>query len=261
MTVFIYLLLGAVAGFLGGLLGLGGGIVVVPALFFIFRGLGFLPEAVMHMAVGTSLATVVLTAAVSTWAHHRHGAVLWPAVARFAPGIVIGSLAGGVLADQLAGSALRIVFGLFELLVAAQLAFGLQPKPTRTLPSAGPMAWVGAGIGALSAVLGIGGGTMTVPYLVWCNVGIRQAVATSAACGLPIAVAATVSHTIAGLHTAGLPPGSTGYVYWPAVLMTGVASVVLAPAGARVAHAISMVALKRIFAGVVAIIGIRMLIG
>lgn len=261
MTILIYLLLGVFAGFLGGLLGLGGGIVVVPALFFIFRGLGFLPGAIMHMAIGTSLATVVLTATVSTWAHHRRGAVQWPAVARFAPGIVVGSLAGGVLADQLAGTALRIFFGLFELLVAAQLAFGFQPKPTRTLPSPGTMAAVGAGIGGLSAVLGIGGGTMTVPFLVWCNVGIRQAVATSAACGLPIAVAATVSHVIAGLHTAGLPMGTTGYVYWPAVVVTGLASVVFAPLGARVAHAISMTALRWTFSTVLAIIGIRMLMG
>lgn len=261
MTILIYLLLGVFAGFLGGLLGLGGGIVVVPALFFIFRGLGFLPGAIMHMAIGTSLATVVLTATVSTWAHHRRGAVMWPAVARFAPGIVVGSLAGGVLADQLAGTALRIFFGLFELLIAVQLAFGLQPKPTRTLPSTGTMAAVGAGIGGLSAVLGIGGGTMTVPFLVWCNVGIRQAVATSAACGLPIAVAATVSHVIAGLHTTGLPVGAIGYVYWPAVVVTGLASVVFAPLGARVAHAIPMTALRWIFSTVLAIIGVRMLMG
>ncbi len=261
MTILIYLLLGVFAGFLGGLLGLGGGIVVVPALFFIFRGLGFLPGAIMHMAIGTSLATVVLTATVSAWAHHRHGAVQWPAVARFAPGIVIGSLAGGVLADHLPGGALRVFFGLFELLIAAQLAFGFQARPTRMLPSPGRMAAVGAGIGGLSAVLGIGGGTMTVPFLVWCNVGIRQAVATSAACGLPIAVAATASHVFAGLHTAGLPAGATGYVYWPAVVVTGLASVIFAPFGARVAHAIPITALRWIFATVLATIGIRMLMG
>lgn len=261
MTAALYMLLGAVAGFLGGLLGLGGGIVVVPALFFIFRGVQFPAEVIMHLAVGTSLATAIFTSLTSTWAHHRHGAVNWAAVRRLAAGILIGGLLGGVIADWLAGSALRIFFGLFELFVAAQLAFGLKPRPSRTLPSTPVMTATGAGIGGLSAVLGIGGGTMTVPFLIWCNIGIREAVATSAACGLPITVAGTVGHILAGLDAPALPAGSTGYVYWPAVALTAAASVFFAPLGARVAHRIAVASLRRIFAVVVALIGIRMLMG
>jgi uncharacterized membrane protein YfcA len=261
MAYLLYLLLGATAGFLGGLLGLGGGIVVVPALFFIFRGLQFPAEVVMHLAVGTSLAAAVLTAATSTWAHQRHGAVCWQAVARLAPGMLAGGLLGGVIADWLAGAALRIVFGLFELFVAAQLVFGLKPKPARPLPAAPAMAATGVGIGTLSAILGIGGGTMTVPFLVWGNVGIREAVATSAACGLPITMAGTLGHVLGGLNESMLPAGATGFVYWPAVAMTAAASVFFAPLGARVAHSISTSALRRVFAVVVALIGIRMLMG
>lgn len=261
MTLLAYLLLGAAAGFLGGLLGLGGGIIVVPALYFLFRWLQFAPDITMHLAIGTSLATAAFTAATSTWAHHRRAAIDWSAARALTPGIIAGALAAAVLASSAPGTALRIVFGLFEIVVAAQLLWGLAPKPSRTLPSARWMALIGAGIGALSAVLGIGGGTMTVPFLVWCNLGIRQAVATSAACGLPITLAGAFGHMLAGPGESGVPHGATGHVYWPAVAAVATTSVLLAPLGARVAHTISTPALRRIFAAVVALIGARMLIG
>lgn len=261
MSVLIYLLLGALAGFLGGLLGLGGGLVLVPGLFFIFRWQQFPPELLMHLAVGTSLGAAIFTAMVSAWAHHQRGAVHWRAVQQMVPGILIGAMVGGVVADRLASDALRVIFGCFELLVAAQLASGLQPKASRTLPGKAAMAATGAGIGGLSAILGIGGGTMTVPFLTWCNVDIRRAVATSAACGLPICIAATIGHVVAGWSTANLPSGASGYVYWPAVAMLAAASVFFAPMGARVAHAISLQALRRVFALVLAVIGVRMLMG
>jgi uncharacterized protein len=252
MSVLTFLLLGALAGFLGGLLGLGGGLVLVPGLFFIFRWQQLAPELLMHMAVGTSLAAAIFTAIVSTWAHHQRGAVQWGAVRGMVPGIVIGAIVGGLVAERLASDSLRVIFGIFELLVAAQLASGLQPKASRTLPRAPALAASGAAIGGLSAILGIGGGTMTVPFLTWCNVDMRRAVATSAACGLPICLAGTIGHIIAGWSTNGLPAAATGYVFWPAVLML---------AARTHSHAISLQALRRVFALVLAIIGLRMLVG
>ena len=256
-----YIAIGLVAGFLAGLLGLGGGIVVVPALFFVYGWQHFPPDVTMHLAVGSSLATAVFTSMTSTWAHHRRGAVRWPAFRQLVPGILLGGLLGGQIADLLPSHALRIFFGGFEILVAIQLAMGLKPKPSRALPGAAGMSGIGLVFGTLSAVLGIGGGTMTVPFLVWCNFGIREAVATSAACGLPITLAGTIGHMIAGWHAASLPPASTGFVYWPAVAGIAALSVLTAPLGARAAHTLPVASLKRIFALVVAVIGVRMLFG
>jgi uncharacterized membrane protein YfcA len=260
-VIVLYLALGVCAGFLGGLLGLGGGIVVVPALYFLYVWQQFPPEVTMHLAVGTSLATAVFTAGTSTLAHHRHGAVQWAAFRSLAPGVLLGGLLGGLIADSMPTATLRTVFGLFEIFVAAQMAAGLKPRPQRRLPGTTAMWTTGAGIGTASAVLGIGGGTLTVPFLLWCNVGIREAVATSAAVGLPITLAGSIGHLYAGWGEAKLPDLSSGYVYWPATLMVAAASVFFAPLGARVAHRLPVPILKRIFAVVVAMIGMRMLAG
>ncbi|MGH8586991.1 MAG: sulfite exporter TauE/SafE family protein [Gammaproteobacteria bacterium] len=255
-----YLSLGAVAGLLAGLFGLGGGIVIVPALFFLYLRQGFPAELCMHLAVGSSLATVVFTSLTSAMAHHRHGAVRWPVVRRLSPGIVAGAALGAVLAEYAPGRFLRVFFGLFELLVAAQLALAPRPDLHRELPGAGGMWLVGTGIGALSTLLGIGGGTLTVPLLVYCNVPIHQAVGTSAACGLPISFAGAIGFAVAGWGEAGLPAGSSGYLYWPAVMAVVAGSAFLAPLGARLAHALPVATLRRGFAAVVAFIGVRMLV-
>jgi uncharacterized protein len=255
-----YLSLGAVAGLLAGLFGLGGGIVIVPALFFLYLQRGFPAELCMHLAVGSSLATVVFTSITSAMAHHRHGAVRWPVVRRLSPGIVAGAALGAVLAEHAPGRFLRVFFGLFELLVAVQLALAPRPDAHRDLPGTGGMWLVGTGIGALSTLLGIGGGTLTVPLLVYCNVPIHQAVGTSAACGLPIALAGAIGFAVAGWGEAGLPAGSSGYLYWPAVAAVMAGSAFLAPLGARLAHALPVATLRRLFAAVVALIGVRMLV-
>ncbi len=255
-----YLLLGAIAGTLAGLLGLGGGLVIVPALFFIFQKQQFAPEITMHLALGTSLASVVFTALSSSYAHHRHGAVRWDALALLAPGVAVGALLGALIADSLPTKVLRIAFGVFECLVAAQMWFALRPRAQRGLPHKFGMLSVGAGIGVLSAVLGIGGGTLTVPFLVWCNVVIHQAVATSAACGLPIALAGSAGFIAAGWQAAQLPAWSSGYVYWPAAAGIIASSTALAPLGAWLAHKLPVQTLRRLFAVVLAIIGLRMLI-
>jgi uncharacterized membrane protein YfcA len=255
-----WLALGAAAGIIAGLLGLGGGIVIVPVLLFLFILQGMPAEIHMHMAVATSLATIVFTSISSTWAHHRRQAVLWPSVIALTPGIVLGCIGGAWLTHYLPSAVLRITFGIFEIIVGLQIGFGLAPGAHRRLPGKGGMFVAGGGIGALSTVLGIGGGTLTVPFLLWCNVHIRNAVATSSACGLPIAIVGAGALMIAGSSYQGLPPGSTGYVYWPAAIIITVGSVVTAPLGVRLAHVLPVLLLKRIFACVLAAIGIRMIL-
>lgn len=259
VTLFSYLLLGVVAGMTGGLLGLGGGIVIVPALLFLFIYQGLPGDILMHMAVATSLATIVFTSLSATWAHHRHGAVSWHVVRLLGPGIIIGAIAGALIADQLRSDSLQTAFGLFEILVALQIGFGIKPSAQRSLPDTTGMVASGSVIGTISSLLGIGGGTLTVPFLLWCNVNIRKAVATSSACGLPIAVAGTATMIITGWNYPRLPEGTTGYVYWPVVVMISIASVCAAPLGARLTHTLPVDILKRVFAIVLAGIGLRML--
>lgn len=253
--------LGATAGVLAGLFGVGGGLVIVPVLALLFSRAAIAPEVIMHLAIGTSLATIVFTSISSVYAHHRRGAVRWPVVLRLAPGIILGAWLGAALADLLPSESLRIIFGVFELLVAVQLGLNLRASPHRSLPEWPGMGLVGGAIGSISAVVGIGGGTMTVPFLQWCNVPMRQAVATSAACGLPIALAGALGFVISGWSNNSLPALSSGYLYWPAFTGIVLASVTFAPLGARLAHTLPAAQLKRLFALFLAFLGLRMLLG
>ena len=254
-----YVTLGVFIGLLAGLLGVGGGLVIVPALVFLFQQQGMDPAIIVHLAIGTSLATIIATSWSSVRAHHRRGAVLWLVVQQFTPGIILGTGMGAALVHELPAGMLKILFGLFELAVAVKMGFGIRPSPKRTLP--GPIAMNGMGqvIGFVSAIVGIGGGTITVPFLVWCNVALRNAVATSAACGVPIAIFGTISFLITGWSTMGLPSHSTGYLYWPAVAGISAASVFTAPLGAKLAHTLPTQSLEKIFAGFLFFLGIRML--
>jgi uncharacterized membrane protein YfcA len=258
---FYYVAIGAVAGVLAGLLGVGGGLVIVPTLVFAFRLQGFDDASVVHLAVGTSLATIVFTSISSVRAHHKRGAVMWPVVTRLAPGLIAGALLGAAIADQLPTPVLSRVFGVFELLVAAQMIRNLRPAPQRQLPGPPGMFAAGGVIGTVSAIIGIGGGTLTVPFLVWCNQDVRKAVATSSACGLPIALGGAVGFAIAGWNQATLPAWSAGFVYGPALLGVTLASVPFAPLGAWLAHALPTAQLKRIFALLLVALGVRMLLG
>ena len=260
-AVIIYLLLGAFAGLVAGLLGVGGGLIIVPVLVFIFTGQGVAEHLIVHLAVGTSLATIVFTSISSVRAHHQHGAVLWPAFWQLTPGIVIGAWLGALFADVLASDQLRRFFGVFELLVAIQMTFNVKPRPHRQLPGRAGMVGAGSVIGAISAIVGIGGGTITVPFLGWCNVAMRKAVATSSACGLPIAIAGATGFIVTGWNAVDLPVYSSGYVYWPAFIGIVIASVLSAPLGARLAHRLPAAQLKRIFAVLLYILGLRMLLG
>lgn len=245
---------------LAGLLGIGGGLVIVPVLYTLFLSTGQADEAVvMHVSIGTSLATIVLTSVSSILAHQKHRAILWQVVIRITPAILLGSLAGALIAGLLPGAVLRIGFAVFLLLVAVQMALGGTPSPHRSLPGSGGLSLVGSVIGAFSAIMGIGGGTMSVPFLIWCNVEVPKAVATSAAMGLPIALAGTAGFVIAGLGKAGLPSYSFGYVNIPAFACIVFASVLFAPLGARFAHRISHTKLKWMFAVFLFILAMRMI--
>lgn len=259
-ALMLYASIGILAGVLAGMLGIGGGLIIVPALLFLFEAQRFPQEVVMHLAVASSLATIMFTSASSALFHHRRGAVLWSRVAALAPGILCGALAGGIIADRLPGSLLRVVFGVFECAIALQIGWGRDPAPHRELPRLPGLLGVGAAIGALSSILGIGGGLLTVPFLLWCNINIRNAVGTSSACGFPIAVAGTAALIASGWDHPALPTGATGYVYWPAALLIAAASVLGAPVGARLAHALPTHILRRIFAIFLVVVGIRMLV-
>lgn len=262
MEIFaLYLLLGAFAGTFAGLLGIGGGLIIVPTLIYLFRSQGFAPEVVVHLAVGTALATIVPTSLSSMLAHHRRGAVRWPVFWLLTPGIIIGVLLGAAIAGALPSRILRSFFGVFALAVATQLALNRTPSPHRQLPGRAGMFGAGSIIGAVSGIVGLGGGSLTVPFLVWCNVNAREAVATSAACGFPIAVFGTIGFVASGWEKSGLPHLATGHVYWPAVIGVALASVLFAPLGARLAHTLPIKLLKRLFALFLAVISVKLLLG
>jgi len=255
-----YISLGALAGLSAGLLGIGGGLIIVPALLAIWQQGGVDSPWLMQMAIATSLASIVFTSISSVRAHHRRGAVLWPRVRQLAPGILLGAGLGAMQASWLPGQWLKVGFGVFELLVAAQMAFQWRPKSHRSLPSGLGMGVAGVVIGWVSALMGIGGGTLTVPFLSGCNVAMQKAVATSAACGLPIAVAGSFTYVLMGWNVEGLP-AALGFVHLPALLGVVVTSVLFAPLGARLAHSLSGLALKRVFALFLALLGLWMLLG
>jgi len=255
----LYLLVGGGAGVLAGLLGVGGGVVIVPVLLWVFRHNGFDDGLIMQLAVGTSLATIIVTSLSSIRAHQRHQAILWPVMRRLSPGIVAGAWAGAVIADALPSLWLQRVFACFIILVGIQMASGRQPVGGGALPGGVGMSFAGGVIGSVSALVGIGGGSLTVPYLSWCGIQMRNAVATSAACGLPIALAGTLGFMVEGWGDPALPAGSTGYIYWPALLGIVSASFLTAPLGAKLAHRLPVKALKRVFALLLLLLGLKML--
>jgi uncharacterized membrane protein YfcA len=242
------LVLGCATGFVAGLLGIGGGMLLVPFLTLLFSLRAFPEEHLVHMSIATSLATIMFTSVSSVRAHHKRGAVLWPVVKVLAPGILLGSLIGAQIAGQLPTAFIALFFAVFVGFSALQMLRDRKPKPSRELPKPLGMFGVGNAIGFVSSVVGAGGGFISVPFMVWSNVKIHNAVATSAALGFPIAAAGTVGYILAGLRLHDLPPGTVGFIYLPALFAVGAGSVLTAPYGARVAHALDTGRLKRVFA-------------
>ncbi len=255
----LYLLTGAVAGLLAGLLGVGGGLVIVPVLAGVFTLQQVPAEWVMHLAIGTSLGTIIVTSLSSIRAHHHRQAVRWDLFQRLTPGVIVGGWIGSWVASQIDTEVLQRLFALFELWVAVQLALGLRAPATHTLPGRWGSALVGTGIGGFSALVGIGGGTLTVPWLVWNRVSIHQAVGTSAAVGLPIALAGTIGFVVSGWGIPSLPQPSSGFLYWQPLFWVSLASLLTAPLGARLAHHLPVAPLRRLFAFSLFLVAMRML--
>lgn len=244
----LYLLLGAFVGLLAGLLGVGGGLIIVPILaaMFVYNGLPY--EIIMHLALGTSLASILFTSISSVYSHHKHQAVNWSRVSKLSPGVLLGAWLGGIFASTLSTDILKPVFATFELLVAAYMLWGVKTQTHESTPALLNFTISGGIIGYISSIVGIGGGTMTVPWLMWHGSSIHKAIATSAAVGFPIATGGAVSYLYAGWEHDLLPQHSMGFIYLPALISIIVSSVVFAPLGANLAHNLDVKKLKRIFA-------------
>jgi uncharacterized membrane protein YfcA len=251
--------LGGFAGILAGLLGVGGGVVIVPVLVGLFTAQRIPDGFIVHLALGTSLASIAFTSLSSLRAHHGRGAVDWHVVRRVTPGLLAGTLLGSWAAAQLSTRFLKGFFVVFLLVVAVQMLLDARPSPSRTLPGPGGLLGVGGFIGGVSSLVGIGGGSMSVPFLVWCNVPLQRAIGTSAALGFPIALAGAIGYVFNGVAAEALPQ-SLGFVHLPALAGIAGFSVLTAPIGARLAHALPVPRLKRIFALLLLVVGGRMLL-
>ncbi len=253
-----YALTGIFAGFLAGYLGIGGGLVLVPALSWLFSRDPATADMAVQMAVATSLATMLFTSMSSLLAHHRRGAILWSLVRQMIPGLLAGALLGSLIADRIGNAALGNVFGVFAFLVGVQMLRGSRPTGSGSLPGQLSVAGTGFGIGTLSSLLGIGGGSMTVPWMLWHGQRVQNAVATAAACGYPIAIAGTLGFVVLGEGASTAP--SLGYVHLPALAGVAVFSVLGAPLGVAAIHRSSPLLAKRFFAVFLLIVAAKMLL-
>lgn len=253
-----YLVLGAATGFLAGLFGVGGGLVLVPVLLLLFDAQNF--SGAMHLALGTSMASILFTSVASTRKHHQLGAVNWQAVRQITPGILFGTALGTWSATSISPLALGIFFALFVYFAAAQILLDVKPRPTRDLPGLAGMSLVGSFTGWISSLVSIGGGTLAVPFLVWCNLPLRKAIGTSAAIGFPVAVGGTLGYIANGLNAQHLPPTAFGFVYLPAVLWIAFASLLTAQLGARTTHRINVAVLRKLFAVLLVILATKLLL-
>lgn len=254
------LALGACTGFLAGLLGIGGGMIIVPFLTAILSTLAVPLDLGVKMAIATSMGTILFTSMSSVRAHQRRGAVRWDLVRAFTPGIVLGALAGSLgLFTFARGTTLAVFFGCFVIFSATQMFLDRTPKPSRTMPGLPGRLGAGAMIGMISGLVGAGGGFISVPFMVWCNISMHAAVATSAALGFPIALANVLGYITGGISIPDLPPGSFGYIWLPGLLAIAIPSVLTAPLGAKTAHMLPVRALKRVFAVILYLLAIYML--
>ena len=262
-----YSLVGAVAGLLGGLLGIGGGLVIVPMLVFCFGLQGITDDRAMHLALGTSMASIMFTSASSASAHNRRKSVEWHVVRRMTVGILVGTFLGTCIVAFAPARLLKAFFVVFLCCVATQMVFRrekVQEQPaasvSKSMPGSVRMLGAGGIIGLVSSLVGIGGGTLSVPFMLWNSVPIKSAIGTSAALGFPIAIAGTVGYLYNGMGVAGRPDYAFGYVYLPALAGIAVVSVLTAPLGVGLAHALPVDRLKKVFAILLLVVAARMLV-
>jgi len=255
-----YLGIGALVGFAAGLLGIGGGVVMVPLLVLVFTARGVQSEHVLHLAIGTALAAMMFTSVASMRAHHAHGAVDWPIARAMAPGMLVGSFAAAIVAGVMPTRPLAVVFTAFVFYAATSILLDVKPRTTRELPGTGGLFTAGAVIGAVSSLLAAGGAFLSIPFLAWCGVPLRRAIGTAAANGLPIAIAGTAGYLIQGWRVPDRPAWSLGYVYLPALALVVTTSMVAAPLGARLAHRLPVKRLRVIFALLLYLFAVRMVI-
>ncbi len=262
MTIFLAsVVLGMVSGLLSGMLGIGGGLVIVPVLLFLFANFSILPESMwMIMAIATSLATIVFTAIASIITHHYQHNLLWKIVLQLMPSIVVGAIIGTLITDSLPTDYLRTIFIIYLLYVGCQMAFQFKPYIELQQVSKCVNYSVGLVIGLISAVLGIGGGTLNVPFLLSCQIPMKNAVAISSACGLPLSIAASIGYIILGLQQQHLPAGSFGYIYLPAFFGIICASMITAPIGAKLVGKLPAQILKRYFSGLLFLMATMLII-
>ncbi|WP_197488501.1 sulfite exporter TauE/SafE family protein [Methylomonas koyamae] len=257
--VLSFLVLGAFVGFMAGLLGIGGGGIMVPVLTTIFIYQGTPVEKVIHLALGTSMASIIVTSLSSMRAHNAKGAVVWNIVKIMSLGIILGTFVATFIAVNTRPLYLALFFSLFMAYVSSQMFLDKKPKASRKLAGSVGLLCAGSGIGAVSALVSIGGGSLTVPYLVWQNVDIKKAIGTSAAIGFPISIAGTAGYVMNGWTVTSGSEYTFGFVYAPAVLLISAASFITAPYGARLAHKIPVASLKKIFAFLLILLSLKML--
>ena len=260
MSLVLCPFIGALAGLLAGLFGVGGGAIIVPLLIFIFTLQDFPAGHIVHLAIGTSFATIVITSISSVLAHHKLGNVNWPVFSAMTPGLMVGVVLGSAVAARLTGDNLQLLVGLFLFLAAVQLFSGAQPRAVFGLPSRAVLALLGGIIGGLSAFFGIGGGTLTVPTLTACRESMYTAIATSSACGLPIAFFGALTYGWSGWANGALPPFASGYIYWPAFFGIALLSMPFAKLGALLSNRLPEQHLKRMFAVLLFCIAIQLLL-
>ena len=242
------MLCGSISGFVAGLLGIGGGMVLVPFMILVFNHLGFSQDVIVHMAIATGMATILFTTTSAIWAHHKHGSIEWKLVASLSPGMVFGGLVGGSeLFEALKTSWLSLFFAIFLVYSSIQMMINKKPKPGRELPGRLGLFSFGTFAGVLSSLVGAGGAFITVPFMLWCNVKPHVAMASSSGLGFPIAAAATIGYMYGSWGNPNLPSGSLGFVYLPALACIVVVSVFTAPWGAKMARKLNVAQLKRVF--------------
>lgn len=256
----ICLVLGAVIGFMAGLLGIGGGLIAVPALLHILPSVGIPAEHLPHVAIATSLAAIILTSLSSARAHNKRENIPWELFRSMLPGFVLGAICSGFISELIEASFLQQIFAVFVILMAIQMAFPFRPNSNSSMPSTVSLFFAAVIIAIIAGLMGIGGGVLLIPFLTWCGLQMRYAIGFSSATGLLIALFGSIGYTLAGWNVATLPEGTIGFIYIPALVGIATTSILIAPLGAKAATNWPTAKLKKIFAVFLAFVGLKLVL-